>query len=164
ADEAGSTRGPDERGLVPQQRGHRRHPEPVEPPEAGHEAEGDESGDGEEMADPRTPQGGGDTEAGGKGVEARAAVEVDVLTRVNQVEARDPYGKGEPEHEGWRLEGAAHGDPASRSSDAVGEAKDPVRGPGEAFGVRVADEEQRRPGRESKAERIQHPGGHGEED
>src|SRR5215467_2678781 len=149
--------------LVHEQRGHRRYPEPVEPPEAGHEAEGDEGGHGEEMADARAPEGGGDAEASGEGAEARAAVEVDVLARVDQVEARDPYGEGEPEHERRRLEGATHGDPASRGGDAIGEAKDPVRGPGEAFGVGVADEEQPRPGREPEAERIQHPGGHAEE-
>src|SRR5215831_15596340 len=149
----------DERVLVDEQRGHRHHAEPEEPAEAGHESQGDKGGNGEEVAEPRALERGGDAEAGREGVEARAAVEVDILAGVDQIEAGDPYGEGEPQHEGRRLEGAAHGDPAAGGGDAVGEAEDPVRGPGETLGVGVANEEKRGPRRELEAQRVQYPRG-----
>src|SRR5262245_64676168 len=100
------------------------------------------------MADARAREGRSDAEASGERVEMAAAVEVDVLARVDEIEAGDPDGEREPEHEHGRLEGAAHGDPAARCGDAIGEAQYPVRGPGEALRVRIADQEEGGQGRQ----------------
>src|SRR5207244_8432855 len=81
-----------------------------------------------------------------------------VLTGVDEIEARDPDRQGEPQHEGRRIECSAHGDPPARRRSAVREAEDPVTRPGETLRVRIADQEERGPGRQLEAERVELPG------
>src|SRR5438876_3476208 len=94
--------GAEERVLVDQERYDRRPAEPVEEPEPGEPAEQRKRRRGERVVHARGSKGGGDAEARGDGVEPLRAVHLDVLARVDQVEARDPHREREPEEDRGR--------------------------------------------------------------
>ena len=143
--------------LVGEEAEHREPARPVEEAEPREPAEKGQRNRGEEVVHARRHEGRGDAEARGHGVEPLRAIHVDILAGVEHVEARDPHREREPQDERRRVEGAAHGDPAPGRRDPVGEAEDPVRGPGEALRVGVADEEDEGERREREAERVVRP-------
>src|SRR5437762_1417031 len=89
--------------LVDQQRHDRRPADPIEEPEPRPPPEGCERRRGERVIHARRRERGGDAEARGDRVEPLRAVHLDVLARVDQVEARDPHGEREPEDERRRV-------------------------------------------------------------
>src|SRR5438874_1096988 len=81
------------------ERANRQPADPVEASEGEHKAEHAERRGRERVTDSRDAQRHRHTEARRHGVQAVRAVKVDVLARVDDVKARDPYREREPEHE-----------------------------------------------------------------
>ncbi len=110
----------------------------------------------EEGRDPERPH---RSEAHRDRVEAARAVEVEVLEGVEDVEAGHPEQHGAGEHEGRRLDLAAHRDPGAERRAGERQAEDQVRPGGEALGVGVAEQDRQGQGRELERQRVEPPGG-----
>src|SRR5262249_8117851 len=107
--------------------------------------------DGGEVEGPREPEGPSRAEARRHGTDAVRPVEVDVEERVEDVEASDPAGHGEPEEDGREPEVAWHGEPGAERGEPDGEPEREVAAPGDALGVRVEREGGHRDGPEPPA-------------
>ena len=93
------------------------------------------------MEGARDPEGMVDAEVAGDGVESGVAVEIEILTGVEDVEAGDPEGDGGGKNKDAGVEGATNGDPGSGGGDAESESEYEVRPAGEALGVGIKEQD-----------------------
>src|SRR6185437_14399079 len=93
------------------------------------------------------------------GMQACTAIEIEVLTGIEHIEARDPEGDrcGKPENAG--VERTANGDPCSRGSNSYSKTEDDVRPACPSLGVGVEEKNGQGDGRKQKGEPIQLPCG-----
>src|ERR1700682_2174210 len=141
--------------FVSQERDHDRYPGPCGPRESETSGQGREQGNYSEVHDAGDPEGIGDAEALGNGKEASAAVVVDVLASVEDIEAADPEGDCCAKNKHARIEAAGDGDPGGRGRDAEGETENEVGPTGEAFGKGIEEKNEESEGSEFEGQRIQ---------
>ncbi len=85
------------------------------------------------------------------------AIELMILRRVDDVEARDPEQHREREHQRRQREVPAHGQPRADWGHREREPEEEMAERREALGERVEEDDQQRDGRQAKAERIDPP-------
>ena len=104
-------------------------------------------------------QGRGNAEAGGDAVQTFRPVDGRILTRVNQIESRDPHSDRSPEQPGDRAgQISGHSGPRARGGSAIHNPQPDVAKPGEALGVGVAYQPHHSQRGQQEDKRIEHPG------
>src|ERR1700730_7394341 len=144
--------------FVGQQRGDYGDAGPRGPREGETRREGREQDDYADVHDAGDQESVGDAEALGNGKEAGAAIVIDVLAGVENIEAADPEGYGGAEKKHTGIEAAGDGDPRGRGRNAESEAEDEVGPTGEAFGEGIEKEYEHSGRREFQCHGIQLPG------
>src|SRR5215470_3586857 len=104
-------------------------------------------------------QGSGDAEAFGNGEQAGAAIEVHVLTSVEDVEAADPEGDGGTKDQHAQIEMAGDGDPGGGGRDAERKAEKKMRPSSETLGEGIKKKNGESKRSKVERERVEPPRG-----
>lgn len=106
--------------------------------------QGDQKQEHNEMECARDPKSRSNTDVAGNGVESGVAIELEILTSIENIKAGDPEGDGRGEQQDTRVEGPADGDPCGGRSNAESEAQDEMREARESLGVGVKQQDGQR--------------------
>src|SRR5689334_4065625 len=141
--------------FVDEQRGYGADADEGQHAELQREDQRQKTGDHHHMKELSGAKRAGDTEHAREAEEAFGAIELVVLTGVDDVEAGGPKGDGGGEPQNSRVERAADGDPGGGRCDAEREAEHQMRERREALGEGVEEDDGERGGREVEAERVE---------
>ncbi len=127
--------------FISKQRRHQREPRRGEPAQILQADHFDEQGHHGNVAGNRAIKRGGNAEALRKGMDAHAAVKINILTGVNQVESSHPEGHGGAQQQHTQTDVVAQGNPGGDGSKAVRDPQHQVREQSEALGVGVEEQD-----------------------
>ncbi len=125
--------------LVEKGGGHQRHRRVINDPEFRHETKRNQRQEHDDVEPLREPQTSGDSQFDDQRAQPFPAIEIYVLRRVNQIEARDPADYSGSQHQGRPIEPAGLCDPGAGGRDREGEAEEKVGRARESLRQRVEE-------------------------
>ena len=146
-----------------EQAGRGTQPDGVGHPDVPEEGNHGQTVDGPDVACRRADTREARPEARGNRLQALRPVDLDVLERVEYIEARHPEGDGACDQEIAQVKAPRHAEEPSHRCRAAGEAQPEVGQPGETLGVGIAEHEDGGERQKRDAKPIEHRGRHAEE-